>query len=194
MIDLPDHGYVTRTLSLVDASGTADGSLGGPSQRIDRPGLRYAVTYEIKPLASSGDARIFEAMLEQGLRDDVSYPWPLDVKSLAAGVPLVDGVNPPGSTLFLKGLTPQFQFRIGQPFALINAAGVACIHRAAAGVAADAGGHATLQVFPDLRVSFEDNDVVEVERPRIRGLLSWNGSDQGPAGVRAFQFTVTERQ
>jgi hypothetical protein len=36
--------------------------------------------------------------------------------------------------------------------------------------------------------------VVEIEHPRIRGTLSWDGSTQPAYGRRGFSFTITERK
>jgi hypothetical protein len=194
MIDLPDHGYSERKISPVDPGGTADGALGGPSDYIDRPGYRYSVTYTLRPLRSQDDARIFETLLEQAARDDVSYPFPLDQRSLPAGTPLVNGSNAPGAVINLKGLQPGFQFRIGQPFAVILADGTGFIHKATVATSVGDDGLASVPVFPLTRTTFADGLTVEIERPRIRGILQWDGSTQGANGARPFSFTITERR
>lgn len=168
--------------------------MGGASDYIERPGYRYSVQYDLPPLASATEARIFEALLEQASREDASYPWPLDQRSLAAGAPVVDGSNPVGGTIALRGLIPGFQFRIGQPFAIVMADGTRFIHKAKVATAADALGEATVPVFPLTRDVFPDGTTVEVERPRIGGILSWEGSTQGAFGKRPFSITITERR
>jgi hypothetical protein len=193
MIDLPDYGYVNRRIVPIDPGGTADGSLGGPSDYINRPGYRYSVQYDLPPIAMN-DARVFESLLEQASRNDVSYPWPLDQRSLAAGAPLINGSNPPGSAISIKGLAPGFQFRVGQPFAVILASGVGFIHKATSVVNVGNTGIATVPIFPLSRTTFTDGLVVELEHPRIRGILHYEGSAQGPNGTRSFSFTITERQ
>jgi hypothetical protein len=194
MIDLPDHGYVSRQFIAIDPGGRVDGSLGGPSDIIDRPGYRYGVQYTLPYLASSKEARIFEALLEQGSREDVSYPYPLDIKAIVAGPAKVNGSSPPGAVIPVKGLVPGTMFRIGQPIAVVLADGTGCIHKVKTAVIADNAGHATLSVFPLTRMTFADNLVIEVERPRIRGILSWDGSTQEAFGARPFTFTITERR
>lgn len=199
MIDLPDHGYVSRTIHPVNPGGVAEGALGGPSDYIDRPGYRYAVQFELPPLRSAKEARIFENLLEQANggvlpRPDVSYPWPLDVRAVPAGAPLVNGSTPPGAAIPLKGLTPGCVIRVGQPLAVIIADGTGFIHKATAQAIADGAGHATVSVLPLTRTTFPNNTVVEIERPRIRGTLSWDGSTQGSSGTRPFSFTITEKR
>lgn len=194
MIDLPDYGYVSRIITPLDPGGTADGALGGPSDYIDRPGYRYSVQYELPPIPSAKEARQLETLLEQASRDDVSYPWPLDQKSLAAGSPVVNGSTSPGAVIPMRGLQPGFAFRIGQPFAVVLADGTGFVHKATAQVLVGDTGLASVPVFPLTRTTFADGSTVEIELPRIRGILSWQGSTQGASGTRSFTITITERR
>lgn len=193
MIELPDHGYADYQLQTLDPGGVVHGTLGGPSDIIVRPGLRYAITYTLNPLPARDLARIMQARLERASRDDVSYPWPLDYRPAPAGVPLVDGVSPAGGVIPIKGLLPGYAFREGQPLAVVSA-GVGYIHRAAEPTIAEDDGTVVLPVFPLTRAAFANNDVVEIERPRIRGVLTWDGASQGSSSSRPFRFTITERR
>jgi hypothetical protein len=192
MFDLPDHGYVNYQVTPIDPAGVVDGSMGGPSSIIDRPGYRYAIQFTLPALRTADDARIFQSLLERGSRDDVSYPWPLDVKAQVAGTPLVNGTSPAGAVIPVKGLVANYQFRQGQPVAVISG-GIGFVHKVTAPTSADASGNATLPVFPLTRKGFVDGDIVEVERPRIRGVLTWQGAAQEAFGSRPFSFTITER-
>jgi hypothetical protein len=180
MIDLPDFGYTQATFKPNDPTGYASGELGGPDDRIPRLGYRYAIEFTIPALTTQEDAQSFQSLLEQTANDDASYPWPLDYAS------------PAGSTIPLKGLVPGYSFRAGQPVAVISG-GVGFVHKATAEVIADNAGHATLPVFPWTRVAFVDGDTVEVENPRIRGILTWGGATQGVISRRPFTFTISER-
>jgi hypothetical protein len=117
----------------------------------------------------------------------------MDYRPPHAGVPLVDGASPAGAVIPLKGLLPGYAFREGQPLAVISD-GVGYIHRASEPAIAENDGTLLLPVFPLTRTAFVNNDVVEIEHPRIRGVLSWDGASQGSMGSRPFQFTITERQ
>jgi hypothetical protein len=192
MIDLTDYGYTDYSIAPIDPAGVVEGALGGPSDIIDRPGYRYSIQFTLPALPSSKEARLFQSMLEQGARDDVSYPWPLDVKALPAGAPKVNGASAAGSVIPIKGLTPNYQFKQGQPLAVISE-GIRFIHKAAAATVANASGIVTLPVFPYTRKAFLDNDAIEVERPRIGGVLSWQGAQQPSFGMRPFSFTISER-
>lgn len=193
MLDLPDHGYVSRKITGLDPGGSVEGSLGGDPDYIERPGYRYSVQFEL-PYLSSKEARIFENLLRQGSRDDVSYPWPLDLRPVAAGAPLVDGSNPPGAVINLKGLTPGCVIRVGQQFAVVLTDGAGCIHEATEEAIAGDDGKAAVSVFPLTRRTFTNGLVVEIAHPRIRGTLSWDGSMQGAFGARPFTFSITERR
>lgn len=192
MIELPDHGYGQFQLTPIDAGGVVAGSLGGPTDIIERPGYRYSISYFLNPLRARDDARIFQTKLEQGSRDDVSYPWPLDYRPPPAGVPLVNGASPAGAVIPIKGLLPGYAFRLGQPLAVISG-GYGFIHRAAEPTVAANDGTVVLPVFPLTRRAFADNDVIEIERPRIRGVLTWEGTQQDASASRPFSFTITER-
>lgn len=194
MIDLPDYGYVERKIMAIDPAGVAEGSLGGPSDIIIRPGYRYGVQYTLRPLNSADEARKFESLLEQAksLGDYVSYPWPLDVRSYVAGTPTVDGSSPPGAVIPITGLTPGFAFRIGQPMAVVFADGTGSMHFASEAVVIDDTGGGDVPVYPLTRTTFAGGLTIELERPRIRGILSWDGSTQSAFGKRPFSFSITE--
>lgn len=193
MLDLPDHGYSDYSLIPIDPAGTVDAIMGGASTTIDRPGYRYAIEYTVGPLAASKEARIFQSLLEQGAREDVSYPWPLDFRSGPAGAPVVNGASPAGAVIPLEGLTPNYQFREGQPIAVISG-GLGFVHRVTTPTTANSSGVVTLPVFPLTRQAFSDGDTVEVEKPRIRGILRWDGARQPAFGARPFTFTIVERR
>jgi hypothetical protein len=199
MIDLPDHGYTNVNVSSTDPGGPLAGTLGGPSEYINRPGARFSVTYDIGALRSADEARKFQALLEQGSREDVSYPWPLDFAPPVAGAvgnfPHVNvvGSSPAGAVIPMAGLLPGYPFKLGQPVAVVLASGMGFVHRVSEPSVAAGDGTILLPVFPWTRTAFPDASVVEVEHPRIRGILSWSPPDQGAAAYRAFRFTITER-
>ena len=193
MLTLPDHGYIDHVLTLVDPGGTVDSPFGGASTTIDRPGVRYAITYMLPAIPSAVEARIFQSLLERGAREDVSYPWPLDFAPPAAGTPKVSAASPAGSTIPINGLPANYQFQQGQPIAVISG-GLGFVHKATAATTATGTGTVTLPVFPNTRQAFVLNDTVEVVNPRIRGVLTWDGAQQPNFGRRPFSFTITERR
>ena len=192
MIDLPDYGYIGVSISPIDPGGSVPGILGGETTTIDRPGYRYSVQFTLPALGATKDARSFQAMLEQGAREDVSDPWPLDFKPSPAGTPVVDGASAAGAVIPIRGLTPNYQFKLGQPVAVVSS-DKRSIHKASAVTSADASGAVDLPVFPYTRRAFADGDTIEVGHPRIGGILKWDGASQPAYGVRPFTFTIEER-
>lgn len=197
MIDLPDYGYISRSIQQMDPGGPVPGTMGGPSDYVSRPGLRLSVAFQLRELRSAEEAAAFENMLRRGSQEDVSYPFPLDFapgpSSPVGSAPLVNGSNPAGGVLNIKGLLPYYQFREGQPVAVISG-GLGYVHFATAVTVASNTGTVALPVFPWTRTTFANGDVVEIARPRIRGILAWDGSDQPAYGRRAFRFTIAERR
>jgi hypothetical protein len=192
MLDLPDHGYTDYQLGKIDPGGNVDPILGGEATTIDRPGYRYVLQIAIPAIPSASDARIFQSMLEQGAREDVSYPFPLDFKPAPAGTPVVNGASPAGAVIPIRGLAANYQFKAGQPVAVVSG-GVRSIHKATAAQSASGTGTITLNVFPYTRKAFADGDTVEVANPRIGGILTWDGAAQSSFGSRPFTITITER-
>lgn len=191
MIDLPDYGYTSFSLRPNDPGGVVPGSLGGPDDRIPRPGYRYGIQFTT-PLLDPVLAQQFQSLLEQGSRDDVSYPWPLDYAVSEPGAPLVSASSPAGSVIPIKGLVPGYSFDAGHVLAVISG-GVGYVHKVTTAIDADGSGNVTVSVFPWTRVTFANNDVIEIRRPRIRGNLLWEGAGQGAIGKRPFTFTIAER-
>lgn len=192
MLDLPDHGYTDYQLGKIDPGGNVDPILGGEATTIDRPGYRYVLQIAIPAIPSASDARIFQSLLERGSREDVSYPLPLDFRPGPAGTPVVDGSSPAGAVIPIRGLTANYQFKAGQPVAVVSG-GVRGVYKATSAQSASAGGNIVLEVFPITRRSFSDGDTVEVEKPRIGGILTWDGASQPSFGSRPFTITIAER-
>jgi hypothetical protein len=197
MIDLPHYGYLNATFQPNNPGGSIPGELGGPDDYMARPGYRYAIQYTLPMLNSADEAREFQFLLEKASQgEDVSYPWPLDfnpgASSPSGSSPKVSATNPAGGVIRMKNLLDSYQFKLGQPVAVISG-GVGYIHRAAEIMFADGGGTIVLPVFPWTRTTFNVDDVIEIQNPRIRGRLIWEGVPQGSFGRRGFTFTIVER-
>jgi hypothetical protein len=192
MIDFPDYGYVQNNVQLLDAGGIASGELGGPFDIIDRPGLRYGVSYST-PTLNMKKAQEFQAYLERGLRDYVSYLWPLDFRplSVTSSNAHVNGLTPAGSTVVLAGLPGGYALKRGQPLSFTNGS-FWSIHRVVDPVHADGTGAVTVEVFPWTRFTLPNASLVEITKPRIRGVLTWDGASQPSFGGRSFSFGIKE--
>ncbi len=82
-----------------------------------------------------------------------------------AGAPAVNGAGQTGRSLAIGGLTPGATVKAGDLFQL-GTGGASRLHAALADATADGSGHATLDIWPALRASPGDGDVVVVNTPK----------------------------
>jgi hypothetical protein len=116
MIDLTDFGYVSAIgCSCSTRAAPLQGTLGGPSDYINRPGARFAVTYQLPESEQQRTMRgSFRRCSSKAGQDDVSYPWPLDYRpptaSLAGTFPHMNVSSAaPGSTVPIGGLIAELR-------------------------------------------------------------------------------------
>lgn len=172
-IELPaDPAPATATPRLLDFGATLTPPMGGPAQRLNRIGARYAVDVAMPPLTPD-QRRVFVARLARGMTEGVlmRFPQPgLDAGE--PGAPVVSGAGQQGSALRIRGLAAGYVIREGQALSIIFA-GRRYLHLATADVAVAAGA-ALVPIVPMLRVSPNDGAVVEIKEPMIEGNLSGN--------------------
>lgn len=167
--------------------------LGGPAQRLNRLGNRYAIDVSLPPLEATTAGRIYVARLLRGLTEGVIFPFPQDFAPGAVGTGVVvNGGGQQGSTLQLHGFPTGYVVREGQFFSFIYA-GRRYLHVATADTA-ETGGAMALPIAPMLRVSPNDGAVCEFAQPMIEGFLSGSALEwqlqQAP--YTTLQFTITE--
>lgn len=171
IIDLPDTpGPAAVTWRVLDFGATRVPPLGGPVQRINRTGNRWAVDVTLPPL-SPADTRRWQAALMAGARDGAR--WKIRQIDLAIA-PLsgvrVNGANQTGQTLNADGAPAGALWGQGQFFSLISG-GQRYLHQlAVAGSFSETGG-AGLPLVEPLRVIPADNDLIDFA-PRIEGMLT----------------------
>ena len=194
-IDLPaTPGPVEISIRQIDFGGTLTPGLGGPVQRINRNGNRFAVAVQMPPMKPI-DARAWLAALNQGVQQGVR--WRLRQVELFPGSPgtvRVNGGGQAGSTLVVDGANPNYPFRLGQFFSLVHN-GQRYLHQLAAAVNANGSGQASLSIVPALRIEPADNDLVEIGQPIVEGLLADNGFEWSidRARLAGISFTILER-
>jgi hypothetical protein len=155
---------------LIDAGGVLMPALGGPLQRINRMGSRFRIRVVMPPLRSEADGMVWVARLLRGTTEGVRMLYPLgDFEPGDAGSPLVDGGGQAGLSLLLKGATPGYVFREGQPFNHFDGERY-FLYFVAEDTEVDGSGEAELPFFPMLRVGPVDEDVLEFGSPVIEGL------------------------
>ena len=196
VITLPDSVVPNEaTVSLRDFGGVLTPFLGGPEQRINRLGTRFAVSVTLPPKRTRDEALVIQSRLLRAREDRLlmEFPQP-DFDTGDPGSPIVSTAVASGSSLPISGVTPGYQIKEGQ-FASIIHAGRRYLHIFAADYTFGSGGAATLIIWPMLRTPLSAGDVVEIAVPKIEGLvspgdeLSWQLSVDRFA---AFTFQVSE--
>ena len=194
MIDLPDEpGPVSATPALLDFGAFLTPPLGGPLQRIDRLGGRFRISVSMPPLRGA-QGRVWVSRLIRGKSEGVRMPLPLQgFDPGAPGSPVVDTAGQAGSTLKLRGCTPNYIFREGQFFSVVTG-GRHHLISVAAETIAGSDGKVTLPIHPLIRVQHLDGDVVHVGKPMIEGFvvgeeLAW---EMQLAGFVGLSFELQE--
>ncbi|MDO7843458.1 hypothetical protein [Sphingomonas immobilis] len=172
---LPDTpGLKTDRPAMMDFGGTLTPPLGGPVQRLLRLGTRHSLTFVMPQMETEPHGRIWSAKLRMAKLYGVLLPFGQDGFNIGApGAPVVDGAGQSGSTILLKGFTPNYTVMFGQAFSLVHN-GKRYLHFAAAQGQVGGDGKVTLDIFPMLRVLPANNAVCEFGKPMIEGSLSGN--------------------
>lgn len=197
MIDLPDWPLPNGAdLSLLDFGSMLTPALGGPVQRVNRMGSRFRGTFTLPPLTSDKVGRVWVRRLVQGKFEGVRMPLPLlDFKPGSPGIVKVNGSGQSGTTLNVKGATPSYAFREGQPFS-IETGGKHHLYMVAEETIAGSTGLASVPVTPMLRRPHLDNDLCHFAQPMFEGFIGgdeigWNLSVER---LISLQFDITESQ
>ena len=184
---------------LIDFGGFLTPSGGGPLQRLNRMGNRYAVTVTMPPMRGR-EARVFMNRLIRGKSEGARMAWPMDgfdpgTPHLSIGTPVtVDGAGQAGRQLALRSVAPRYAFREGQPVSLeVDGQHYLDFIAAPAIVAAD--GRVTVTLSQMLRVEPPDGAIFHITRPMIEGFIvgseiAW---EQALSGfVEGVQFEIQE--
>src|SRR5690606_5964570 len=96
-------------------------STGAAALRTNRAGTRYQVVLSFPPMKPDV-ARVFVSRFQQGQREGLRAEYPLlGLSQGPPGSPVVDGANPTGTTLPVRGLTPGYAAKEGYALTLIDA-------------------------------------------------------------------------
>lgn len=197
MIELPP-GVVpnSATPALLDFGGVIRPATGAKILRLNRGGNRYRVAMTL-PVRSGDDARRVVARLLSAKSEGLKVEYPL--QGVYQGTPgsfVVDGGGQSGSTILLRGGTPNYAAKEG--FWLTIHEGDATtqgyLHNVKAPAIADASGDMELILTPNLRIPFPDGAHVELAAPTIEGLVDSDASWQLAIGglVDSLSFVIEE--
>lgn len=154
----------------VSFDGVLTPFMGGPVNPIGRLGTRLGLRVSYPPIRGAV-ARQFQSRLVRGQNERVILDWPL--LDLDPGSPPNPQINASssGTAISVKGLGPSYVYQEGQPLSVIHD-GRRYMHLMTGGGAANGSGVATIGIYPPSRVTYSVNDTVEIEQPKIEGLVS----------------------
>lgn len=171
-LSLPS-GFISEWNAQPALEATESASAFGTNrQRIFRGGQHWAIELRLQPMLPA-DARKWLTLDTQ--LDTVLWPIPQsDFVAANEGAPRVMGAGQLGSTLNVDGLTPGYEAPVGAFISIITN-NRRYLYRIEEDATANASGLAALKVSPMLRISPNDNDVVEIAAPKIEGYARWTG-------------------
>lgn len=157
---------------VVDLGFTQQG-VAGLGDRIDRQGNHFACQVDF-PAFRPNVARIFVARVTRAVRLGLRVNIPLlGVDQGLPGNPVVDGDEPAGTTLPLRGVTPGYAAKEGFWLTIVRVADdYRCAHLVQTPSVAAEDGTLVLDVDPPIRGVFADGDTVLLAKPTIEGTLT----------------------
>jgi hypothetical protein len=190
MIDLTGLPIAAIEPSLVEFGGIQRGSLGGPSQNLQRLGNRWAFGLALPPLpAASPWPGLIAAAKQQGAL--IRLPEP-GYTGGGLGTPIVRAATAGGTSVPLSGMTANAQ--IPAKWISFIVGGVRYVHLIVTPAATNGFGETTITITPMLRVPLPFGTIVEIGQPKAQGLLvdrlSWGlGSNR----LQSFSLQLEER-
>lgn len=143
--------------------------LGGPTQRINRLGTRWAMRVSMPPMRAEV-GRLWVDALSRGTESGVLMPIVQDIDVGNPGAPLLSAAVTAGMLLPIKGLTPGYVAKAGQFLSIVHG-GRRYVHIFSADAAANGSGVLNAAIWPMIRTGLSVNDVVEIAVPMIEGWL-----------------------
>lgn len=196
VIDLPSWAVPNGAEPYLRDFGTVlTPFLGGPEQRINRLGTRFGLRVTLPPMHTRDQALIIQSRLLRAREDRLRMEWPQpDFDVGTPGIPRVSAAVAAGMSVPIKGMTPGYVAKEGQMLSIVRN-GRRYMHMFAADGTVAADGTLPATIWPMIRASLLNNDVIELAPPMIEGLvspgdeLSWQISVDRLA---SFSFTISE--
>lgn len=195
MIDLTALKGSKGTARILDFGSVIEGALGGIDQKLDRLGTRFSIDFESIPFETEGDGRRFVALLQQAKLQGgrVLYPQ-IDFDVGAPGNTLANGAHSTGTTLNVKGGTPNYTVRAGQALNVIKD-GRRYLYFAAAQETFNGSGNGSIALTSKMRKILAGDEVIDLKKPCVEGFIqgeeqSW---DLAASRLTPLEFTIKER-
>jgi hypothetical protein len=174
VIELPEDPAPNGVdVDLVDFGATLRPGGGASILRLNRPGTRLRLSVSYPPMTPDV-ARVFNRRLMTAKREGLRIDYPLlGLSQGAPGSPVIDGANPAGTTLPLRGLTPGYPVKEGYVLTLIDGDGNRYTHFSGNSGFANTDGEFTIEdIEPPLRGVFDDGDEVLLAKPTFEGAVT----------------------
>lgn len=174
MIDLTAIPLASAQPEVQDFGGLLTPPLGGPVQRINRVGTRWAVSFETPNLPADPALRLWSGRIARAkIEGAVCWIPEPDLLFTLVGAVAVRSATSGGNVLRLVAATapPGRLVPEGKWVSYIHD-GRRYLHRTTADAVVIGGGALDLPVFPALRSITTIGDTVEVDEPRMQGTLS----------------------
>lgn len=194
MIELPRIPAPNSvTARQIDKGVTQRSIAGGETIRIDRMGNRFEAEFGF-PVMTADVARVFVSRLQRAISEDLRIEYPLlGISQSGGGATVVDGANPSGVTLPIKGGTPGFAIKEGYWLNVFDGQGRPYLHNVSEPVLIAPDGTAELTVWPPIRTPVADESAVEIATPTMQGLVTNIEWDLMLADMIQLGFTLEER-
>lgn len=176
-VDVLDFGFTQR---------------GAASLRVERPGGRHRIILSWpREIVEGAVASKFLALLKRGKRQSVQIDVLLPQPQGSPGAPVVDGAGQSGSSIAIRGLTPNYTAKADYWLTIVEADGTAYLHSVFETVRADDAGEATVEIEPPLRAPFPDGAAVHLARPYVQGQLVGETFSYAFEELRRVPLTIT---
>lgn len=161
--------------------------------RIDRGGSHWACDFELPPMMPDV-ARVFGARLARAKAEGIRVPWLLmGVSQGSPGLTVVNGSGASGTSLPVRSGTASYQAKEGFWLNVVDSDGVHYLHQVQADVTLNGSGAGTLSVWPPLRATLADGNLIVLDAPKIEGLVTSTLEYEQPVTKRVvLGFSVEE--
>ncbi len=158
--------------TILDYGLTMRPATGGPVLKVSRPGSRLRIGVSYPPMEAAIASRFISRLLEAKRTGHLIIRFPLlGINQGYPGVPVVNGAGQGGTTLNLRGLTPNYRVKEGYWLSIVDATGQHYVHNVRSTVEAAADGTISFGIEPPLRRPFADGAVVLLAKPLIEGFI-----------------------
>lgn len=184
-------GPANATPRLITSRSEMNPAYGGPDQRLNRAGSRYAWDIELPPQTYE-NAQDWSDIDTEDQTCILLIPQP-GLDTGAPGLSVVDGAGQTGTTLALRGLTANYLIRRNQWLSILTG-GQWYSYRAASAVIVAADGTVDVPLRTMIRKAHADADRVDLAEPKVEGFPTpapdaWA---MGPDGLVRLVFSLKE--